>query len=190
MDCSDLPGVFTNAALTEANATPSLADEVTKISSDAKCEETTVSKHSPGPVAPAEPVIRMIFSPHMISRESGKVTEAAFSDVKNRGMSVLRGEMVSDEEIEAQASEKIAADRARGKSATEYQGFIVATTEKIREIDQESRAFAIYDSAKANNKAHADVVQILTRSDSALKRMRRELQKKFNEVPFRSRSAD
>jgi len=148
------------------------------------CETESVSPDSPGPVVGSETVVRLIYSPLHVDPVTGDVTEAAFSDVKDKGLSVQREAHVTSANIRAIGEQKRAQDDALGKKDRQFLGTVVAEVRTIREVtyDSGTRAFCVYDSALPSLQAHADVCQT-TCSPSAMKRMRKRLRDLFQRKP-------
>lgn len=153
---------------------------------DSECsiENKSVTKLSPGLVDDDETLARHIYSPIHIDRETGAATPAAFSDATD-GMSVDRMSHTTVQEIVDRGEEKAANDRENGKER-EFQGFIEVACREVRGVVNENgRAFCVYDSAKTYNIAHADIHQV--ESPRAMSRgARRALMKAFSKTPRRS----
>lgn len=62
-------------------------------------EKESVSSHSSGIVIDDEELARNIFSPHHYDTETGDIKSLAFDDVLNKGLSVLRYDYTTNEEI-------------------------------------------------------------------------------------------
>jgi len=86
------------------------------------CESESVSTHSPGPIDNSELVARLIYSPFHIDVTTGEVTEAAFSDAKDKGLSVQRMAHATNARIRTIGEDKLARDRAQGKTDREFLG--------------------------------------------------------------------
>lgn len=171
MSCLDL-----FARITEHVEKALLIDEQ---SPDCACEAASVSPHSPGIVANDETVWRLILSPVHYDTEEGKVKEAAFHDVANKGMSVQRMSIIGDENaIRHQGLTRAA---AAAKQDRTFECAIGANVGIIRSLcgpEGEGR-FCVYDTANANDPGHADVCLTKQKSKTARAVMRRELQKAF-----------
>lgn len=130
-------------------------------------EAKTVSSHSPGPVHDAELVVRAIDQPLHFS--DGEFTPAAFTDCASVGMSVDRLEHCTEHQAWAGAEARLHTWHinriAAGKARTERQVlalvvFAVAELRAMRLIvnSKPERALGVFDTAKPENVAHADVV--------------------------------
>lgn len=159
-------------------------ERLARLALDCICEAESVSPYSPGPVSQAETLARLIYSPHHIDRETGEVTEAAFSDVKDKGLSVQREAHAVPAEIWAIGERKLADDVAKGKVDRKFLGIVVAQVQAIRMVtyDGGARALCVYDSALPDQQAHADVCQTVA-PPSAMKRARKKLRDLFGRRP-------
>ena len=157
---------------------------------ECECELESISAYSPGLVSVDEILARLVYSPLHLDADTGEVTEAAFSDVQDKGLSVLRLEHLAGPAIGDIGRKKQADDRAKAKTDRIFLGTVNASVQAIRNLiyDGEghghsvSRAFCIYDSGLQHNPAHADVCQTpATRSE--MKRARKRLRDIFSRKP-------
>ena len=148
------------------------------------CEAESVSAHSPGVIANTELLARLIYSPLHVDPTTGLTTELAFSDVKDKGLSVQRLTHATQAEVRAIGAKKLADDHARGKTDRQYLGIVTADVSQIRAeaYPEAARAFCAYDTAGPGDPAHADVCQTPT-SPSAMKRARKRLRDLFSHQP-------
>lgn len=117
-------------------------------------ENESVSSHSCGIVKDDEELARNIFSPHHYDTETGEIKSLAFDDVLNKGLSVLRYDYITKEEI-------VSIGEAKKKDAHEYHGYITIQAKCIRDyIIEQKRAMAIYDTALEDLLMHADICSI------------------------------
>ena len=79
------------------------------------CETVSVSQYSPGVVEDNEILIRQIYSPIHIDKQTGKILPLAFLDVQDKGMSVNRKIYSSIEELNKKVQYKLRLDEKRGK---------------------------------------------------------------------------
>jgi len=123
------------------------------------CESESVSTYSPCPVGDSEFVARLIYSPFHIDVETGEVTEAAFSDAKDKGLSVQRTAYATNTQIKTIGENKLARDQARGKTDREFLGAVNGKADSIRGLTYSNGecAFCVYDSALPDVPSHADV---------------------------------
>lgn len=127
---------------------------------DCPHEATSVSQYSPGPVANAETLARQIFTPHHIDVATGEVNAAAFSDAKDKGLSVNRVEHTTKADLVARGQQKAVAAQQAGKER-EFVGIIESSCADIRAIQSSGRrAFCVIDTALEDNTSHADVCQV------------------------------
>lgn len=119
---------------------------------DCSCEYESVSEHSPGPVSDSEVLVRTLFSQRQID-QGGRLKPVYFRpDPATRGFSVDRMRLVEPELLK---SSKRADLRYDG-----YLKFIATYCRDVRNLLQGGRRlFCVYDSATAENKAHADICQ-------------------------------
>lgn len=148
------------------------------------CEADSVSEHSPGVINNTEILARLIYSPLHVDPTTGLTTELAFSDVKDKGLSVQRLTHATAADVHAMGAKKLADDHARGKTDRRYLGIVTGAVSQIRaEVYPESaRAFCAYDTAGLDDPAHADVCQTPA-SPSAMKRARKRLRDLFSHQP-------
>ena len=127
-------------------------------------ERLSASKHSPGPVSDDEELARVVVSPIHIDAESGEITLAFLSDVKNKGGSSDRLAHCSVDDSVArsaaiQAGKNAAAAPGRQRKV---QGVARFDAKSLRLLNTSSgtQAFGIYDTGLPNNRCHADVCQL------------------------------
>ena len=107
------------------------------------------------------------------SMTSGNVVKPSlFSHAGTNGMSVTRAERAGKEGLIKQ------------QQTRNYVGYVDTTCRAVRGITSDGvRAFCVYDTAQADNRAHADVCQAILRSKSVASQLRRELMLKFGRTP-------
>jgi hypothetical protein len=151
-------------------------ERVASVFPGCRCEsESVVPCLSPGVVGPAENLARFV-ADHDLDHETNEVKPSLFSHAGTNGMSVTR--------IEHAGTEALANQQSSGG----YRGYVFASCESIRELAWEGeRLFAIYDTAQAENYAHADVCQAVLRPRSRVSEMRRKLQLAFTRSPLPAR---
>lgn len=157
---------------------PKKAEKIDAQSPDCACEAHSVSPHSPGPVMDDETLWRLILSPVHYDVATGKVTEAAFDDASNKGMSVQRLVVTGSEGDIRQRGHA----RAAAKPGRTFECAIGATAAGIRALrgPEGGGRFCIYDTADAADPGHADVCQTRHGSRHTRLQLRRELQKHFS----------
>ena len=120
---------------------------------DCQCEHESVSRYSPGPVQDDEVLVRTLFR-SQITDQSGRLKPTYFRpEPTSRGFSVDRVSLVG--------SESLAAAKRTDARYNGYLQFIAARSSDLRAatINDGKRLFCIYDSAIADNTAHADICQ-------------------------------
>ena len=126
---------------------------------------------SPGPVSSFETLARFV-ADHDYDNETGTVKPSLFSHAGTNGMSVTRIERAGQNGLAHQQKDK------------GYLGYVTASCAAIRGLLLGSdRAFAVYDTALDENRAHADVCQAVFRPKSQASEMRRKLQLEFDRTP-------
>ena len=157
---------------------PKKAEKIDAQSPDCACEAHSVSPHSPGPVMDDETLWRLILSPVHYDVATGRVTEAAFDDASNKGMSVQRLAVTGSEGDIRQRGHA----RAAAKPGRTFECAIGATAAGIRALrgPEGGGRFCIYDTADAADPGHADVCQTRHGSRHTRLQLRRELQKHFS----------
>ena len=152
-------------------------------------ETISLSKHSPGVVKPSESIARMIFSPLHIE-EDGTIKASAFSDVKDKGLSVHRLKYIDSSKLGC-LGETIAsnANSQSGRTQRDYLGYVKAKTEEIHQLTgDKKRLFCVYDTANETEMSHADVCAVFLDKQTnpplpkkaANKSRRKRLQKLFS----------
>lgn len=134
-------------------------------------ERLQASKHSPGPVRDEEELARVVISPIHIDAESGHITPAFVSDVKNKGGSSDRlafcreaDSLSRSAEIQARKNLEAPPDRQRS-----IQGVTRFSAKRLRALNTKggTQAFGVFDTGKSDNPAHADVCQLTANETEA-----------------------
>jgi hypothetical protein len=101
---------------------------------------------------------------HDYDPEGNIVKPSLFAHAGTNGMSVTRVEQAGWEGM------------ARQQLSRSYLGYVVASCAAVRNIlHEDKRAFCVYDTALADNHAHADVCQTIFRPNSVKTALRRRL---------------
>jgi len=148
---------------------------------DCKCEDESVSDHSPGRVADQEILVRAVFSELKVGSD-GEETPASFlADPLNRGLSVDRLKYLNDNSL---VSSK--------RKDSRYEGYLRFTGARCRSVrsllHNEHRLFCVYDSGTKHNPYHADICQNMYLQPGVenrklkMKRFRWQLWKTFREL--------
>lgn len=123
---------------------------------DFKCEECSVSPHSPGPVITDELLIFLTIHPIHYDHETGLLSPIAFEQLTRNDLSVLRQSYSTLEQIEAVRNRLL--ELGAGKIERSISWCSVAATRKIREhSDETGRTMGVYDRALEHLSAHASV---------------------------------
>jgi len=181
-------------ALPEGNAVGQRAALIDAAHPNGVCQLESVSEHSIAPVADEEYVFRYIFSPIHLEQD-GSVKAAAFSDVSDKGLSCDRAPTAAPtnsmhERGNASAAAYNAKPENQTKEQRSYLGVVNANSAIVRDLGRTAdgaASFAIYDTARADNRDHIDVFQIVgAYTPSQQKRIRKQLRDKFTRFPMLS----
>ena len=148
-------------------------------------ERTPQSILSPGVVADAEELARIIISPEHIGLD-GRLKPAAFQmqDIMQRGVSLNRLAYIDASALRRQA--EAMAKRGAGRSPAGIGRALCCALRDLRDEDGQ-RALCVLDTAEAFNSAHASAIAADPRSRSRLKGVRGRLVELFEPVrPFPS----
>lgn len=125
-------------------------------------ENLTASRHSPGTVGSQEYVLRLAFQPLHIDPDSRTLKPSAVSDVKDKGFSVDRLNHVSRDASIETGRTRAAKALLEGRTPRNLCAVVPLEVSAIRAIHVDGKqAFGIYDTAQADNRAHADVCQLV-----------------------------
>lgn len=137
-------------------------------------ERTQQSTHSPGIVEDTENLGRIIIAPEHVDTATGELKPGAFriDDLKTRGLSLVRLEHASEQQIQDRA-DQLAARREESS----FEGLAVGSTKQVRSFrDNEDRQFlCVIDDGEENFPAHAMARRSADQSDGALRRLRGDL---------------
>ncbi|GCL36003.1 hypothetical protein SR1949_11030 [Sphaerospermopsis reniformis] len=166
------------------NVTSNRCKFVQENDSECNCEKVSVSQYSPGIIEDDEILIRQIYSPIHIDKETGKVNSSAFIDSQDKGMSVNRKTYTSLEELNKKVEYKLNLDQKRGKDK-HFLGVVYTSCENVRSIktDDNLKAFCVYDTGNKHDISHADICQTISSRVEGSK-MRLKLRKAFTEKPI------
>lgn len=152
-------------------------------------ESQSASEHSPGPVTDEENLIRHWLNPHHFDPQTGTLNPTAFDDASNKGLSVNRAGLVTLEEIQEVAQARIDEGAISNPTRAPRQllGYSIFTAKEARSVyvtvpTPDTRAFGVYDTAKADDLSHADVCQIASNAQggrSARVQMRKLVNERF-----------
>jgi hypothetical protein len=132
-------------------------------------EGLTASKHSPGPVASNEDLLRLVINPFHVGPD-GEVKPSLFSDTKDKGGSIQRLAFISrDDSItlgnEHNNNKNLEKPDAAPRSVV---GTVQFSAQSVRDLasSTQARLFAIFDTALAENTAHGDICQLAITTNS------------------------
>jgi hypothetical protein len=115
-----------------------------------------MSEHSPGPVGSDESVVRMVVNPMFVSKKKPELLPSFFEHVFSQGLSVQRVERATVPEIK-----KLITEFVEPRSDRTWLGFVAAPVNSLRSVSPDDqpdlRGFCVYDTAEADNPAHAEV---------------------------------
>jgi len=115
-----------------------------------------MSEYSPTPIRDTERLTRFVFSPIHIGK-SGKVKSSVFSHVTEKGCSIQRDSIATNDEMVAFVTSFLA-----GKEDRSWVGVLSAKTGTIRSLkvgETAHRAICAYDTGNENNPAHGELCQ-------------------------------
>jgi hypothetical protein len=127
-----------------------------------KWEDLTASRYSPGTVKPGERVLRLAFQPLHIDPETRSLKLSAVSDLKDKGFSVDRLSYISRERCIESGSKRAANAVLEGRTPRELRAVATLGVHEVRAILVDGvQAVGVYDTAKKDNHAHADICQLV-----------------------------
>jgi hypothetical protein len=134
---------------------------------ECRCEGVSVSDHSPGPVEDAEVLVRILVAPQHIDKKTGLPKSAALTTAGTIGLSVLREDRASDDEILRLATTLV--QNARSKAGKPERakkigvfGVLRMACSIVRNfvwIGESKTSFCVYDTAREVWPSHADAFQ-------------------------------
>ena len=134
-----------------------------------ECERHAVSDGPHGPVAPGEPLSRLIFSRDL--QPDGTVAMHVFASWISKGFSVQRVSLAAAEEVARIVAARLGVLRSKLRSDVQWLGSADSDSTRIRRIARPdgAGAFCIYDTAEPENPAHAEVFQTIDPKDRSLR---------------------
>lgn len=173
MNCPELFASLVNAS--------DKARQIDRLAPECGCEVESVSPFSPGPVADDKILSRLIFSPIHYDPVTQCIKEAAFEDGSNKGMSVYRQPHTTLAELQERGERKVEKDRIT-RPDRQLLGRIETRAGQARQIRSllSGARYCIYDTAKVDDPAHADLCETAAPTKLERKQLRRELQKCFS----------
>jgi hypothetical protein len=156
------------------------AAELVKTGQSIQWEALTASRHSPGPVANHEHVLRLVVNPIHVDAADGSLKPTLMSDVKKKGGSVHRLVHVSQEAVieagRTHAAAKNAANPGAAQPRSIY-GTVRLSVQEVRSlvVATNDRAFGVFDTAKQVEPSHADIFMIVPDSGQEARSARLQL---------------
>lgn len=146
------------------------------------CEGIQVSEFSPGLIRGEEILARSVVDPD--HHQGGELHESLFNDMFKFGMSCIRLDYESKDEIHARGKDRIRGRFTKKGEAKKYVGYVSLSVEFLRNLDLD-RGVRVYDTAENDFRSHADVVASPVKTKDgkthpkALKELRKRLKSKL-----------
>jgi hypothetical protein len=169
----------------EGQPTDRAASRIASAHPNCGCEAHSVSEHSLGPVAPAERISRLAFSPRQFDLAENRPLPGLFEDVYRHGASALRSDALEARVLHTRGLQMERERHAVGKTEI-YVGFCSAGCDAIRRgaLDPDDqnhlRQVCIYDTASEQVPEHVDLMGARAVDKLARQRIRNELVKIFS----------
>lgn len=142
------------------------------------CESQKTSKFSPHPIANKEWIARFVFSPMHINKK-GEIKPNIISHIFNRGCSVQRETIASNDELSRFVSDFLASD---SKNERSWNRVLIATCSDLRNITIDNqKALCLYDTAEEHNPAHGEICLSRETPEADQAELRFEIMKVFSE---------
>jgi len=142
-----------------------------------RCEDASVSPHSPGCVGHGECLIRVLVAPQHVDKK-GRPRAAALADAETHGLSLFRAGHIDDDLLRTVAERLVERARAAQGAKAGVVGVLVMSCETIRkprdEVDT-GPCYCVYDTALKENHAHAEAFQRVNGIPDELRDGRRRL---------------
>jgi len=138
-----------------------------------------MSRYSPRPVTGDERIVRFVFAPIHIGKSGLK--PSLFSHAENKGCSVQRASIATDDELV-----RFVRTFLEQNVKCIWYGVVSALCSDIRAISAPTekprdRAVCVYDTAEAQNRAHAEICQARNFTEADPIEVRRELLRLFGD---------
>ena len=134
-------------------------------------ESESASEYSPGPAGSDEKLSRQVLNPHHFDFLSDTIKPSFFDDASDKGASVNRLDHIEVETLRQNAQRRV--DRVNlnppSTGARVLIGYTTFSVEEVRSIFADSpprRAFGVYDTARHDDRSHADVCQLVSSRQS------------------------
>lgn len=143
------------------------------------CQQHSVSEFSVGPVENHEKLIRLLVAPQ--HGKNGRPKASALTDTERNGLSVFREAQIVDDHIRCVAMglvTRAGENQCNPKKKAEVGvfGVLKMNCSTIREFIREGElkpCYCVYDTAQADNPAHAETFQCVASVDDAIREDRR-----------------
>jgi hypothetical protein len=146
---------------------------------DCGCESKKTSKFSPYPIANEELIARFVFSPIHINKKNGEIKPSIISHIFNRGCSIQRETIASNDELSRFVSDFLANDPKKERS---WNRVLIATCNNLRSITiDDQKALCLYDTAEERNPAHGEICLSREIPEANHAELRFEIMKVFSE---------
>lgn len=139
---------------------------------DCACEKYRMSEHSPDVVGDSERLALFVFHPMNLDKK-GQVKPSIFSHVHNKGRSIQRDSIASDQELISFSNAFLEAGKDRV-----WKGVLLGMCGDVRGIkvdDSGKRSVCVYDTANPGNISHAELCQTQYISEADGPELRGEL---------------
>lgn len=144
---------------------------------DCACEAGSVSAISPEAVADGEILIRLLVAPQHIDG-AGQPQATSLRDAELSGLSLLREDQATDDEIRSTAEQLVTNARRANNLKAGVIGVLrmqTATVRSSRAPEEARGGFCIYDAAEASRPSHAEAFQRMAGTGKPLARARRHV---------------
>jgi hypothetical protein len=146
-----------------------------------RCQTSSVSAFSRGPVADVEILLRIVVAPEQIKKS--KPTPATISAAESRGLSVMRRDQATDAIVRAVAQGLVEKARERRRDQPEKVGVFgvlemrCGTIRAAKADDETQPAYCVYDTAQEQDAdggvSHAEAFQRIGQTHKDLQLARR-----------------
>ena len=141
------------------------------------CEFEVCSPHSPGPVNDAEEVAFLLINPLHFDKQRGVIVPAAFQELTNRDLSVLRLTYATKHDAEATKDDLVArgADRIPPQMRLVDEVCIATVSDLRADVAPHGRLIGVFDTALDGKSSHASLfTNEVVLSDARLRKVVRQ----------------
>lgn len=150
--------------------------EFNKFAPNCACEAFRTSEYSSAPIDNSESLARFVFSPLHLNKK-GEVKPGLFSHVFNKGCSIQRDTIASDDELGIFVGNFLIKD-----PKFKWEGVVIGKSEDLRKFLIESsktRALCLYDTADKTNPSHGEIHKASDMDEADEIELRHDLMKAF-----------